>query len=296
MQISETKATLIGSTAVLLWGALALFTTWTGKIPPLQLVAMTFSIAFLLALGKWLVKGEKLNAHLKQPWPLWVMGVGGLFGYHFFYFMALKNAPAVEASLIAYMWPLLIVLFSTFLPGEKLGIHHIVGVLLGLFGCVLLVTDGGNVSFNSDYMVGYMAAIACALTWSIYSVLSRKFGKTPTDVVGWFCGATAVLGLVCHLIFEETYMPNSLGMWVAVIILGLGPVGLAFFTWDVGMKKGNIKALGAFSYMAPLLSAVLLVVFGDTSASLVLALACIAIVGGAVIAAKDMVFGKAVRR
>lgn len=292
MKITETKATLIGSTAILLWGALALFTTWTGKIPPFQLVAMTFSIAFLLALIKWLVKGESLTTHLKQSWGVWTTGVCGLFGYHFFYFMALKNAPAVEASLIAYMWPLLIVLFSALLPNEKLGLHHIAGTLLGLFGCVLLVTDGGNITFNESYMLGYMAAIACALTWSGYSVFSRKFGKVPTDVVGWFCGATAILGLICHLIFEQTFIPDALGVWLAVLALGLGPVGLAFFTWDVGMKRGNIKALGAFSYAAPLLSALLLVIFGDTAPSWILLFACIAIVSGALLAAKDIIFIK----
>ncbi len=293
MLLSENKATLIGATAVLLWGALALFTTWSGDIPPFQLVAMTFSIAFLLAVIKWMVKGEGITKYLKQPVKVWIMGIGGLFGYHFFYFMALKNAPAVEASLIAYMWPLLIVVFSSFLPDEKLAIHHIIGTLLGLSGCVIIITDGGgNIAFNDDYITGYIAAVACALTWSIYSVLSRKNAKISTDVVGWFCGATAILGLVCHLIFEQTYMPETTLIWVAVLLLGLGPVGLAFFAWDVGVKIGNIKALGAFSYMAPLLSAVLLVIFGDTKASFSLLLACLAITGGALLAAKDMFIKK----
>ncbi len=288
MALSENKATLIGATAVLFWGALALFTTWSGDIPPFQLVAMTFSIAFLLAVIKWMVKGEGITKYLNQPINVWIMGIGGLFGYHFFYFMALKNAPAVEASLIAYMWPLLIVLFSGFLPNEKLAIHHIIGVLLGLFGCVIIITDGGNIAFNGDYIAGYMAAVFCALTWSIYSVLSRRNANVSTDVVGWFCGATAVLGLVCHLIFEQTYIPETTSVWIAVLLLGLGPVGMAFFTWDIGVKFGNIKALGAFSYMAPLLSAILLVIFGDTKASLSLLLACVAITGGALLAAKDM--------
>ena len=287
--MTETRATLIGATAVLLWGALALFTTWTGGIPPFQLVAMTFTIAFLLMLGKWLITRDNPLRHLKHRWTVWVFGVGGLFGYHFFYFMALKNAPAVEASLIAYMWPLLIVLGSTMMPGApRLGWHHVVGTFLGLGGCVLLVTDGGQISLQAEYTLGYLAAVACALTWSSYSVLCRSFGDVPTDAVGWFCAATAIGGILCHLAFETWTPPGSSGQWVAVLLLGLGPVGVAFFTWDIGMKRGNVRALGAFSYMAPLLSAVLLVLAGQAEPTWILGIACLAITGGALIAGKDL--------
>ncbi|RED49116.1 DMT family transporter [Aestuariispira insulae] len=288
--MTELRATLIGSTAVLLWGALALFTTWTGEIPPFQLVAMTFSMAFLLAAVKWVIRGEPVTRHLRHDWPVWALGVLGLFGYHFFYFMALRNAPAVDASLIAYLWPLLIVVFSALLPGESLRWYHLAGALLGLGGCALLVTNGGQIQFRNEYLTGYLAAMACALTWSTYSVVSRKFGKVPTDTVGWFCGATALLGLFCHLLFETTVWPGNWAEWLAVIGLGLGPVGAAFFTWDIGVKRGNIKALGAFSYAAPLLSALLLILFGQAQASWPVLAACLAIVGGAVLAAKDMFF------
>ena len=294
--MSERTATLIGGTAVFLWGALALFTTYTGMIPPFQLVAMTFAIAFLLALGKWLIRRENPLIFLRYPAPVWVLGVGGLFGYHFFYFMALKNAPPVDASLIAYLWPLLIVLFSALLPGERLRWFHIVGALMGLGGCVLLVTKGGQVAFESRYALGYLAAVACALTWSGYSVLSRRFGAVPTDVVGWFCGATAVLGLVCHFMFETTVMPAGSIEWLAIAGLGLGPVGAAFFTWDVGVKHGNIRALGAMSYLAPLISALLLVAFGRAAPSWVLAIACVAIVGGALLASLEMLAGTRTRK
>ena len=286
--MTDTQATLVGTSAVGLWGALALFTTWTQPIQPFQLVAMTFTMAFALAATKWVLRGEGLMTHLRHGPKVWVFGVAGLFGYHFFYFMALRNAPAVDASLIAYLWPLLIVLFSALLPGERLRWFHIAGTLMGLGGCVLLVTDGGQVSFQADYMLGYGAALACALTWSSYSVLSRRFGDVPTDTVGWFCGATAILGLVCHLLFEQTVWPLDAVQWAAVAALGLGPVGIAFFTWDIGMKRGNIRVLGAFSYAAPLLSALFLVAFGPAEAGWTIAAACAAIVGGALLAASEI--------
>jgi drug/metabolite transporter (DMT)-like permease len=286
------RATLIGFTAVLMWGALALLTVWSGRIPPFQLVAMCFTIAFLGALVKWIVNRESPFAHLRHKAPVWVLGVGGLFGYHFFYFMALRNAPPVEAGLIAYLWPLLIVVFSALLPGERLRWFHVAGALMGLGGTALLVTGGGAVRFQSEFALGYGAAAACALTWSTYSLMSRRFGHVPTDTVGWFCGASAVLGLIAHLVFEETLWPADAGEWLAVLGLGLGPVGLAFFVWDYGVKNGNIQALGVFSYAAPLISTLLLIVFGAGEATWFVAAACAAIVGGALLASKEIMFGR----
>ena len=282
------RATLIGFTAVLSWALLALFTALSGDVPPFQLLAMTFSIATAIGVVASLARGTSPLAHLRQPVPVWLLGVGGLFGYHFFYFLALRNAPAVEASLIAYLWPLLIVVFSALLPGERLRWFHVGGALLGLAGAALLVTKGQSLEIDPRYTLGYMAAGICALTWSSYSVASRRFGDVPTDAVGGFCAAAAILAVPCHLIFETTVWPNTTVEWLAVLALGLGPVGGAFFTWDIGVKKGDIQVLGASSYAAPLLSTLVLVAAGLAPATPEVAIACVLIVSGAVLAAHRM--------
>ena len=282
------RATLIGATAVLMWSTLALFTTLTGSVPPFQLVAMAFAVAFLLALAKWLWRRQRVRDHLLWPAGAWLLGVGGLFGYHFFYFVGLRGAPPVEANLINYLWPLLIVLFSALLPGERLRWWHVAGTAAGLAGTVILVTDGGAIGLRSEYWRGYAAALAAALIWSGYSVLNRRFGHVPSDAVGGFCGATSLLAWACHLAFEGTVWPRG-GEWLAVLGLGIGPVGAAFFVWDHGVKHGDIRILGAVSYATPLLSTALLIVFGRAEPTLAVALACLLIVGGAVLAARDLI-------
>lgn len=286
---NQIKPTLIGFSAILMWATLALLTKLSGSVPPFQLTAMSFTIAFFIGSTLWFQKGGNFLRHLKLPTPVWINGVVGLFGYHFFYFIALKNAPVVEASLIAYLWPLLIVLFSALLPGEKLHWFHLAGAIVGFIGAGLLITEGKPLTFtmfNPQYSLGYLSALVCALTWSSYSVFSRRFGSIPTDAVGGFCGVTAILAWLCHGLFEQTVWPVS-GEWIAVISLGLGPIGLAFFTWDYGVKHGNIKVLGALSYAAPMLSTILLIAFGLAKASWIVGLACLLIVGGAILAAGD---------
>ncbi len=286
---SDTKATLVGGLAVLLWSLLALFTVGAEALPRFQLLAMTFAVAFFASIGFLLRGGWRALAVLRQPLGAWALGVAGLFGYHLFYFLALAHAPAVEASLIAYLWPLFIVLFSALLPGAGLRWFHLLGALLGFLGAVLLVTDG-RLEFEPAYWLGYAAAAVCALTWSGYSVLNRRYAGVPTEVVAGFCGAVALLAGLCHVAFETTVMPGGTA-WLAVLGLGLGPVGFAFFFWDYGTKRGNLPLLGALSYAAPLFSTLILVATGLAESRLSLWLACLLIVGGAALAAKDLLFG-----
>ncbi|NML75885.1 EamA family transporter [Rhizobium sp. S-51] len=283
----KTKATLIGFTAILMWSFLALLTAASGTMPPFQLSAITFAIGSLPGIVTFILKPERIR-ELRQPPKVWLTGVIGLFGYHFLYFTALRNAPAVEAGLIAYLWPLLIVVGSALLPGERLRWYHVAGALAGLAGTVLIVAKNG-IAFDPAYAFGYMAALLCAFTWSGYSLLTRRFEAVSTDVVTGFCLATSILSALCHLGLETTVWPDSVSQWVAVVGLGIFPVGLAFYAWDHGVKNGDIQILGASSYAAPLLSTLILTLFGFAEPSLRIAFACLLITGGAMLAAQDMI-------
>jgi drug/metabolite transporter (DMT)-like permease len=285
--MSPRNATLIGLTAILMWSLLSVLTVATGAIPAFQLAAMTFAIGGLVGSLTWIGRGEAVCA-LRQPALVWLVGVGGLFGYHALYFLALRFAPPAEAGLLNYLWPLLIVLFSSLLPGERLLAHHIIGAVLGLAGTVLLFLGGDRNGFAPGQLPGLVAAFVAAFVWATYSVLSRRLKAVPTDAVAGFCLATAVLACLVHLLIETTVWPATTGQWLAVIGLGIGPVGAAFYTWDIGMKRGDIRVLGAASYATPLLSTAFLVLAGYAKASANIALAAVLIAGGGLIAAKDM--------
>ena len=277
------RATTIGFIAVLLWALLALLTVGSAPVPPLQLNAICFAIGGGLGVI-WVVRTGGLAQLRGVPLRVYVFGTIGLFGYHALYFSALRMAPAAEAGLIAYLWPLLIVLFSGLLPGETLRRGHVLGGILGFAGAALIIARGA--SFDATAVPGYTLALLCALFWSGYSVLSRRLGDIPTASVAVFCIATAVLSCAAHLAFETTAWPQSPLGWGATLLLGLGPVGLAFYVWDIGVKKGDIQLLGVASYAAPVLSTVALVVAGIAPATWPLALSAVLITGGAVLAAR----------
>ena len=289
MRVNKTVATLVGFSAILTWSFLALLSTAAGPIPPFQLAAMTFLLGGLLGAASWVARPAAIKS-LRQPWPVWAVGTVGLCVYHCAYFFAIQSAPPVEVSLIAYLWPLLIVVFAAFLPGERLRPHHVAGVALGLAGAVVVITRGGDVGLANGVMPGHLIALFCAFIWSGYSVLSRRFGQVPTDIVVGYCVITAAVALALHLALESTVWPQTPTQWTAVFLLGTLPLGAAFYAWDYGCKHGDIMILGALSYTAPLFSVLLLLLAGFGAFHWSVALACVLITVGALIAAKDMVF------
>ena len=275
------QATWVGFGAIALWSALALLTAASGAAPPFERAALTFAIGGSAGLVYAVARGRL--AALKQPPKVWLVGVGGLFGYHALYFAALRAAPPAQASLVAYLWPLLIVLMSAALPGERLRAKHVLGAALGFCGAALLLW--GRLGEGRPG-VGLWLAVGCAVVWSSYSVASRFLKSAPTEAVAGFCLVTSALAAVCHALFETTVWPANGAEIAAIVGLGLGPVGLAFYLWDFGVKRGDIRLLGVAAYAAPVLSTLLLVLAGFAPATATLGLACAAIVGGAVIASR----------
>lgn len=283
---SRRAATLSGLLAILLWSALSVLTAASGAMPAFQLTAVTFALGGSLGLALLAIRGEL--GVLRQAPGVWCLGIGGLFFYHALYFAALRSAPPAEAGLVNYLWPLLIVLFSALLPGERLAGRHVLGALAGFGGlAVLFAGQGAGRGLLDGLVPGYGLALAAAFVWAGYSVASRRVAHVPSGVVAGFCLAVAGLAALCHLAFETTVWPSAPGQWAALTALGLGPVGLAFYVWDVGMKHGDIRLLGVLSYAAPILSTFWLVIFGYAQAGWPLAGACGLIVLGALIAGRN---------
>ena len=289
--IDRRRAMAAGVGAIALWGGLAALSVLAGAIPPFQMVAMTFAVGASLGILRARRRGVGWAALVRWPWRVWLLGIGGLFGYHALYFGALQLAPPAEANLVNYLWPLLIVLLSAPFAAEgereRLGWTHLAGAALGFAG-VAMLAFGRGLGFSAEHALGYALALGCAITWALYSVLSRRFGETPTDAIAAFCAASAILSLLCHLAFEHTVWPASTSAWLAVLALGLGPAGGAFYLWDHAVKRGDIRALGALSYATPILSTALLIACGLAEPTSVLLIAAVLVTVGAVLASREL--------
>lgn len=269
---------------ILVWSSLAVLGARMGNIPPFLSVGVALTLGGLVGLVK--VRDWRV------PLSTLAIGVGGIFGYHALLFTAFRLAPAVEVNLLQYLWPLLIVVLSpVYLPGNRLGLHHWVGSLLGLTGAALVIS-GGRLSLDLAGLPGYLLAIGAAFTWSSYSLLTKRVRPFATGAVGGFCLASGLLSLALFALEEwATGAPFPVltrADWGFLALLGVGPMGVAFYTWDAALKRGDARIIGALAYLTPLLSTLNLVLFGGKSLSWISISAMGLIVAGAAIGALDL--------
>jgi drug/metabolite transporter (DMT)-like permease len=269
-------AFLLAGGAILLWSSLALLGSRLGHLPALLTTGIALSIGGLLGIVR--------IREWRVPLGTLLVGVGGIFGYHVMLFTAFRLAPIVEANLINYLWPLLIVLLTpVILPGFALRTRHVVGAVLGLSGAALIVT-GGSIHPDFSALPGYLLAAAAAVTWSVYSLLTKRLPPFGSGAVGAFCLAAGALSLLTFLAQSGTagFSLVQSSDWPLLILLGVGPMGAAFFLWDAALKRGDPRVIGSLSYLAPLLSTLALAVVGGRRMSILAGAAMALIVAGAV--------------
>ena len=272
---------LLALGAIALWGTLAALGVALAHVPPFLLTGLALCVGGLLALP--LSRFEV--SRWRVPLPTLALGVGGLFGFHFLLFMALRLAPPVQANLINYLWPLFMVLLSPWLlPGMRLQAVHIAAALLGFAGAALVILGdpAGAGQQAGGWSWGYLLALMSALVWAGYSLLTRRVPHFPTAAIGGFALVSGLLSLVCHAWLEPAVALTGRDM-LLIGALGLGPMGAAFFLWDMALKRGDTRQIGILSYLTPLASTGMLVLVGDRAFTWNIGLAALMIVGAALL-------------
>ena len=238
--------------AIALWASLATLGVRLSHVPPFWLtgVALLIGSVIALPLSNWNPRQWRV------PLPTLLLGVYGLFGYHFLLFIALRHAPPVQANLVNYLWPLgMVVMAPLFLPGLTLNARQVLAALLGFVGAALAITGGR--SLDGGLAWGYLPALGAAFVWASYSLLTQRVPAFPTAAIGLFALVSGVLSLACHFWLEPAVQLSTAdGLWL--LLMGLGPLGAAFFLWDAALKRGDARQIGLLSFLTPLLSTLLL--------------------------------------
>jgi drug/metabolite transporter (DMT)-like permease len=268
------RAVLLALAALALWSSFAALAIRLRGVPPFLLLGIALTLGALVGVRGLTFRGLRPGVLL--------LGIYGLFAYHLCAFMALRLAPPVEANLLNYLWPLLIVLLSPlFVPGAALRPRHVLGALLGFSGAALIVT-GGKAGFTSGALPGYALAVAAAVIWSTYSLLTKRYGGFPTATVSVFCLVSGALALLCHAAFEPRWTP-ALADAPFLLFIGLGPMGASFYLWDRALKDGDPRVIGTLAYLTPLFSTALIAFLGEGRLTGSSAVAGALIVSGAAI-------------
>ena len=259
--------------AIALWATLASLGVALAHVPPFLLTGLALVIG---SVPSW-----PLARQWRVPASTLMLGVYGLFGFHLLLFVALRHAPALEANLVNYLWPLLIVVLApVVLPGMTLRPVHVVAALVGFVGAALAIVGGRGLA--GGFAWGYVAAAGSAVIWATYSLGTRRVAPFPTAAVGLFGLVSGALSLACHAAFEPSVALSARDM-ILITITGLGPLGAAFFLWDAALKRGDPRRIGILSYLTPLASTLLLAATTGRPPTVWVAAAALLIVGAAVI-------------
>ena len=274
-------AHLLALGAMALWASLAALGVSLSHVPPFLLTGLALLVGSVIALPlsrfdwrQWRIPPSTL-----------VLGVYGLFGYHFLFFIALRHAPPVQANLVNYLWPLgIVVMAPLFLPGVSLSSRHVLAALIGFAGAVLAILGRGG-SGEAVWAWGYVPALGSAFIWASYSLLTKRVRAFPTAAIGSFALVSGLLSLLCHAWLEPATALSARD-WGLIALLGLGPLGGAFFLWDAALKRGDARQIGVLSFLTPLLSTLTLLWVRGEAPSASVVLAAVMIIGAAVMATR----------
>jgi len=276
------SANLYALGAIALWALLASLGLSLAHVPPFLLTGLALLIGSVPA---W-----PLARQWKVPPLTLALGIYGLFGFHFLLFIAIRLAPPVEANLINYLWPLMIVVLApVMLPGMTLRPAHVIAAVAGFAGAAIAILgakgQGGGLS-GGGWSWGYLLALGSAFIWASYSLWTRRVPAFPTAAIGLFGLVSGLLSLACHWALEPaaSLSPKD---WILLVVLGLGPLGAAFFLWDKALKRGDARQIGILSYLTPLASTVLLLLVSGRPLTPSIALAAAMIIGAAVVGTRS---------
>jgi drug/metabolite transporter (DMT)-like permease len=272
-QRGQTHANLYALGAIALWATLASLGLALKHVPPFLLTGAALVIGSIPA---W-----PLVKQWRVPASTLALGIYGLFGFHFLLFIALRHAPPVEANLVNYLWPLFIVVMAPlFLPALRLQANHTIAALAGFAGAAIAIL-GASGAVAAQWSWGYLPALGSALIWASYSLLTRRVREFPTAAIGLFALISGLLSLGCHWALEPAALLSTRD-WTLLAVMGLGPLGAAFYLWDKALKLGDAREIGVLSYLTPLASTALLLLFSGRPLTWSIALATLLIVGAAV--------------
>lgn len=261
--------------AIVLWASLAMLGVRLAHLPPFWLTGVALLMGSVVALP--LARFDL--SQFRVPARTLALGVYGLFGFHFLLFIALRHAPPVQANLVNYLWPLgMVVLAPVLLPGLRLTLRQLVAALLGFAGAALAILGGQTIAGGLAW--GYLPALGSAFVWASYSLLTQRVPPFATAAIGLFALVSGALSLLCHVWLEAPAQVQPQD-WPWLVLMGLGPLGAAFFLWDAALKRGDARQIGLLSFLTPLLSTLLLLWHREEPVSMTVAGAAALIMGAA---------------
>jgi len=261
---SKTKAIIYTLICVALWGLIPVvsklgqasldnhqFLFWSSVVSFIAFLVATVTVK----------KSKEFLSYKPGDWiSAIVLGFLGTYLYYILLYFGYANAQGLEVLVLQYSWPIFIVLLSVFILNEKFTPRRGLAVLLGFVGVALVLTKGNITEIHLDNYFVDMLVIGAALSFGLFSVLSKKVNLEPYTMITIFFLTASIASLVSMLWLSDFSLPTKDSI-VPVLVNGLFVNGFSYIFWIKALKETEASFVAPFVFLTPVLSALYLIVF-----------------------------------
>jgi len=261
---SKTKAIIYTLICVALWGLIPVvsklgqasldnhqFLFWSSVVSFIAFLVATVTVK----------KSKEFLSYKPGDWiSAIVLGFLGTYLYYILLYFGYANAQGLEVLVLQYSWPIFIVLLSVFILNEKLTPRRGLAVLLGFVGVALVLTKGNITEIHLDNYFVDMLVIGAALSFGLFSVLSKKVNLEPYTMITIFFLTASIASLVSMLLFSDFSLPTNDSI-VPVLVNGLFVNGFSYIFWIKALKEAEASFVAPLVFLTPVLSALYLIIF-----------------------------------
>ncbi|MCB0631198.1 MAG: EamA family transporter [Saprospiraceae bacterium] len=213
--------------------------------------------------GDW-PRWSVIRQHIK---PLLLIGLAGLFGFNYCLFIGLTKTTAINAALIAGLTPALTLIASRIILKISITQAQIVGILLALFGVMVLILKGKLTSLlRLEFTEGDAWILLGNSIFALHNVWVRQYSDRMSNR-----HFTFLTNLICLLGFVLILPWLDFGSWSSypgnfwLAAFGMGGIGtaLAYFFWNKGIARVGAPQAGIFLNIIPFAAALFALLFGE---------------------------------
>lgn len=265
------KTTTKGHIALSIAGILFGINYWVAKklmpeLSPMQVVAfrLVFSTALIWITSFFFKEENKIQK--KDFIVLFFAGILGLTLNQTLFFAGLNLSSPVEVSILHTLSPVFVALMAFFLLKEKLSARVVFGIITGLIGTIIIVTDGKNLSFSDTNLKGNLLIIANILSYSIYLIITKplmsKYNSVQVLKYVFLFGLLAYLPILPFTFNSFDYTSISISTWYNLAYVIIGTTFLTYLLTIYGLKQLPANIVGYYIYLQPFLATTIGYVYG----------------------------------
>jgi len=191
-----------------------------------------------------------------------LLGFLGTYLYYILLYFGYANAEGLEVLVLQYSWPVFIVLLSIFLLKEKLTVQRTGAIMLGCIGVLVVLTKGNLTNIHLDNYIVDALVIVGALTFALFSVLSKKIRLEPYTLITIYFLTATVASFISMRIFSHFSLPTNDSL-VPILINGILVNGYSYVFWIKALREAEASFIAPFVFLTPIISAIYLILFFD---------------------------------